>query len=321
MAGGSKQTSSSGPPKWAVPYFQDYMKQSSQVAGLPYKPYTGSRVADYNPVQNAGFDAITRRAMQGTPEASAGRGELTRTLSGGYLGTKAPSNANLGVRNPYAGPNPFLEKQIDAAQGDVVRNYNLTAAPSYGTANARSGSFGNAGLAEMENESRRQLAGELGRISSGMRFNDYTTQQGLAENFTNRLFQGGESQANRQQQGYESERGRMMGGLGMVPGFANMDYTDASQLLNVGDALQRQQQSYMDDDYSRFTEARDYPLRQLDILGRSLGGGVGETRTEPGRNKAAGALGGGLAGAQIGSMLGLTNPWLAGAGALLGVLG
>lgn len=399
-------TQKTEPPEWAVPYFKNYLQQGAETANQPYQPYGGQRTADLNPVQYGAMDAITNRAMQGTPEAGAGRAELTRTLSGGYLGTQAPTNSYLGAtnpnaatvnpmagvrnpsasamnpfagvrneaadaRNPYAGSNPYLQQSIDDAQGDVVRAYNLTAAPSYGTANARSGSFGNAGLAEMENESRRQLQGELGRISTGMRLQDYTQQQQLGENavnrqfqsgeslasrlfgagsqqagqrfqagesganrlfgagqqqannlfssgenFANRLFSGGEAQAGRQQSGYENERSRMLSGLGMVPALSGLDYQDALQMLNVGGMLQGQDQRYRDEDYGRFTEARDYPLKQLDVLGRSLGVNFGQTsqQQQPGTSPIAGAAGGAMAGSAFG-------PWGAGIGGLLGLLG
>jgi len=345
-------TQKNEPPDWAVPYFKNYLQQGSNVAAQPYQAYSGSRVADFNPTQYAGMDAAYNRAMQGTPEQSAGRAELTKTASGGYLGNSASTNANLGatnqqanaynpnagvrnesanVTNPYAGDNKYLQQMIDSASGDVRRNYDQSVRPQLDSLKAQSGSFGNANLQSVDAESQRQLAGELGRVTSGLRFNDYTTQQGLAENAANRKFQageglaqrlfgagqqqsqnqyasgeslanrrfsGGESQAGRNQAGYEAERGRMMGSLSMVPQFANMDYTDINALLGVGDAQQQQQQRYLDDDYGRFTEARDYPLKQLDIVGRMLGGAnYGQTsqQQQPGTSGAATAAGGALA--------------------------
>lgn len=310
MSGGGSQNSTvkTEPPSWAVPYLQNYMQKGADVANQPYKPYTGQTVAQLNPTQYGALDAITKRAQQGTPEQSAGRQELTGTLAGRYLGHQT-------AKNPYAGSNPYLTQQIDQAQGDVVRNYNNVTAPAYGGANAKSGSFGNAGLAEMENASRRDLMGQLGNISSGMRFNDYTTQQGLAE-----------SDLNRQQSGYEGERNRMLAALGQVPGFANMDYTDAQALLGVGNTLQDQNQRNLNDQYNRFNEAQNYPAKQLGILGSVFGNqSVGSSTTQqlPSANRGAGALGGALGGAQLGSMIfpGMGTGIGAGLGGLLGLFG
>lgn len=311
-SGGSQNvTTTSAPPAWLQPYLQNYMAQGSKVAGQPYKPYTGQTVAGLNSTQYGAMDAIAKRATQGTPEQSAGRRELTGTLGGGYLGHQS-------AVNPYASDaNPYLQKNIDAAQGDVMRNFNTIAAPSYGTANARSGSFGNAGLAMVENEGRRGVADELGRISSGMRMADYNRRGDLTE-----------SAVNRNEGAYQSERNRMQGALGMVPGFANMDYQDAQALMGVGDRLQGQTQAGLDDQFDRFNEARNYPQQQLDVLSRLFGNqSTGQTTNQqlpkqPGTNKAAGAIGGGLAGAQMGSMImpGMGTAVGGGLGALMGLL-
>jgi hypothetical protein len=50
--------------------------------------------------------------------------------------------------NPYLGTNnPYLQQNVNAAQGDIIRNYNTSAQPAYNAAMVRSGSFGNAGRA------------------------------------------------------------------------------------------------------------------------------------------------------------------------------
>lgn len=91
--------------------------------------------------------------------------------------------------NPYAGSNPYLQQNIDSALGDVTRAYNMTVKPQQAQSAVRSGSFGNSGLAEMQAEQQRQLAQELGRVSSGMRMQDYAQQQQLAESAADRALQ------------------------------------------------------------------------------------------------------------------------------------
>lgn len=81
-------------------------------------------------------------------------------------------------RNPYLGvDNPYLARQIDNAQGDLVRNFNLVAQPSYNAAMLRSGSFGNSGVDEMNRNAQLNLQNSMGRIANDMRFNDYQQQQ------------------------------------------------------------------------------------------------------------------------------------------------
>ena len=52
-----------------------------------------------------------------------------------------------------------------------------------------SGSFGNSGVQQVQAEQERQLAEQLGNVASSMRMQDYTQQQGLAENALNRNMQ------------------------------------------------------------------------------------------------------------------------------------
>ncbi len=97
--------------------------------------------------------------------------------------------------NPYGGQNPYLQQNIDQSLGDVTRAYNLNVKPQQARANVMSGSFGNSGLAEQQSEQQRQLAQELGRVSSGMRMQDYTQQQQLADSAANRDLQAQQASA------------------------------------------------------------------------------------------------------------------------------
>lgn len=83
-------------------------------------------------------------------------------------------------QNPYLGAsNPYLQDTIDKAQGDVVRNYNLTAQPAFNAGMVKSGSFGNAGVQEMNTNAQKNLQGSLGDISTQMRGADYKNQQDM----------------------------------------------------------------------------------------------------------------------------------------------
>ena len=90
------------------------------------------------------------------------------------------TNPFAGQTNPYLGQsNPYLQQNIDKAQGDVVRNYNMTTQPAYNSAMVKSGSFGNEGVQQMNENAQKNLQSSLGDISNNMRMQDYTNQQGL----------------------------------------------------------------------------------------------------------------------------------------------
>ena len=146
MSGGSDNVTTTNFPDWAVPYAQEFLGRSQQVADLPYTPYTGQTVSQLNPYQTGAFDAIAQRAYQGSPVNDAASSELTKTLSGGYLNN-----------------NPYLDDTVRRAQGDVMTGF----API----EARSGSFGNSGV-------QQSIGRALGDVSSQIRGNDYAAERG-----------------------------------------------------------------------------------------------------------------------------------------------
>lgn len=94
--------------------------------------------------------------------------------------------------NPFLGrDNPYLTDKINQAQGDLVRNYNLTTQPAYNNAMVKSGSFGNAGVQQMNENAQANLQRSLGDISTNMRGQDYQNQQGMYQwdqNFDRQLY-------------------------------------------------------------------------------------------------------------------------------------
>lgn len=146
MSGGSDTTTVQNFPDWAIPYAQDYQQFARDVASRPYEGYQGQTVAQLNPYQVGGYNAIAQRAMQGSPVSDAASQNLTATLRGDYLSEG----------------NPYLTQQIDTASQDVLRNMDVL--------NARTGSFGNSGVQET-------TARSLGSIAGNMRYQDYNNER------------------------------------------------------------------------------------------------------------------------------------------------
>jgi hypothetical protein len=93
---------------------------------------------------------------------------------------------------------------------------------------------------------------------------------------------------------YDSERNRMQDAMGMAIPLANQDYTDIGQLGQVGAGREGYAQ-----------EQLDAPGTALDrYLGRVTGNMGQNTYASQSRNRAAGAVGGGMLGYQAGNMLG-----------------
>jgi hypothetical protein len=249
-------TTATSMPSWVQPFASGFLDRAQSVADMPYQQYTGSTVAGFNPFQDAAYQGIAQRATNGSPVMNAANQQLQGTIQGNHLNG-----------------NPYLQTQIDQAQGDVVRNWNNVQKPAWDTAMSGSGSFGNAGVAMANQNAQSDMQRNLGQISSNMRF-----------------------------QNYDQERGRQMQAMGMAPSFAANDYNDLNQLNMAGQQVQQQDQRYLDDSYRRFTESRNYPREQLDVMRNALGGvnfGSNTTQTAPGTNPLASLVGGALTGSQL----------------------
>lgn len=132
--------------------------------------------------------------------------------------------------NPYLGQNnPYLQSNIDRAQGDLVRSYNMTTQPAYNTAMVKSGSFGNEGVQQMNENAQRNLQGSLGQVADSMRMQDYNNQQGMYRwdnEFNRNLYNDAYSQnMNNLTTG--------VGLLGTLAGYNANDLTNANNIQNT----------------------------------------------------------------------------------------
>jgi len=273
---------------WQQPYQQQFMDRAQQIGNASYTPFGQSTQVDANPWQQQAWQNTFNRGMQGSPEVSAARTQMTDTINGGGFQS-----------NPYlSGSNPYLQSTIDSTLGDITKNYNQTVKPAMSTAQARSGSFGNSGLQEIQAGQEQSLAQELGRASSNLRFGDYQQRAQM----------------------YGQERDRQMQATQNAPNFANVDYVDLNAMQNAGSSLQNQQQAQRTSDFNQYLDAREFPFKTFGAWGQAMGSGGGAAPQTYQQNKGANALGGALAGAQLGSSLGIGSGWGAIGGGLLGLL-
>lgn len=274
---------------WRTPYQQSFLGQAQALGNAGYTPFGQSTTAAANPMQQNAWQSTYNRGMQGAPEVSAARGQMVDTINGGGFAS-----------NPYLqGENPYLQSTIDSTLGDITRNYNMTTAPAMGTAQARSGSFGNANLNQVQGEQQRNLAQELGRASSNLRYGDYQNRATM----------------------YGQERDRQLQAMAGAPNFANVDYTDLQAMQQAGNAQQGQAQNELTSNYNQYLDAREFPYKTFGAFSQAMGtGGMQQAQTYE-QNKGANAIGGALAGAQLGNSLGIGSGWGALGGGLLGLLG
>lgn len=253
LFGGTKTptTTTNDLPEWMKPYAQDYLKQTSDFTQTPYQAYGGQLVAGMNPYQQQGIDQQAQLGASGTAAGNAGQQQFLNTIGGQNL-------------NPNS--NPYLQSTVDAAQGDLIRNYNMIAKPATESAMANSGSFGNSGLLQMQQAQQSDLERNLGRISTDLRGSAYNTDRGY------------------QQQA-----------LGMSPMFNSMEFGNAQMQQNAGQQLQGQQQNELSSAYDQFLRSQQDPYQKLGLMGSALGHNFGTQ--QQGQSVGASPLGqiGGLA--------------------------
>lgn len=280
-------TSTTSQPGWVQPYGQGFLDRAWDVAQTPYAAYQGNQVAGMNDWQQQGYQAQAQRAMDG----SQTMGAANTALQGMY--SHAPQNATA---NPYSGSNPYLQQNIDAAQGDLVRSFNNVQQPAYMNQAQRSGSFGNSGVTQANEMAQSDLQRNLGNVSSSMRMQDYNQQAQLAEQY-----------AGRNDSMHTSQNAQMLQALGLAPSFAASDYNDINQLTSAGNAMQAQDQKGIDASYKQYLDSRGWDASQLGVMGTALGQAYGNTgsttQTLPGVSTAASTLGGALTASQIWAML------------------
>jgi hypothetical protein len=315
MSGGStpsKTTQSTEPPKFVQPYLQDAASQSRSLydqGGPQY--YGGNTVVPFSQQTEDSLGMTEQRARAGSPVTHA-----AQNYAQGILSNK-PTSQFGNAANPYASSdnpygnvnNPYLDATFNKAADSVQ--------------NRLSSQF--AGSGRNIGASRAVNADELNNLAN-------TVYGGAYDNERNRGLQYQQQLTGIGAQGYESERDRMANDLdkqrstqfgvaGLAPDLANQDYTDYQQLGGVGQQVEDLSGRLMQDQAARWDYNQNAPGVNLDnYIARLTGAYPGKDVTTPVyQNHMAGAAGGAITGAQVGSKFG---PWGAviggAAGGLLG---
>lgn len=264
--GGGSSTTTQTIPTELKPLATAYTNKAMDLSKQGYQPYGGQQVADMNWWQGQGEQMIGNRAFGGDSLLNQGKSTMQNALASGNAAT---SLGNLGT-NKYAGPNQYLQQNIDAALGDITRNYNDAIAPGLTTQMVGSGSFGNTGNQAVTQNSLNDLTKNLGNTASSMRMQDYTAQQGLAENQLNRNLTAAQDYAGRNDQ-LKSQY------LNLAPTYANQAYEDASQLMKVGQQRQDNTQQGLDAKYQSYLDQQNLPYKQLAAMSGVFDSGLGQS--------------------------------------------
>ena len=281
--GGSKQTTSTATDPAQMAMYQDLYGRAKGIAQQPFVPYTGSRVAGFNPDQLRQFEATRGRfetGMQYDPitglQGLAQQGAPQIGQVGSLL------DADIGAYQ-----SPYGQQVIDQTMSDIQRQADIQRGFSQDRA-IGAGAFGGSRSAILEGESQRPYIEQQARTAAGLRESGFQQAQRAAESDIARQQQMAqfapqfELNARAQQLGLlgglSAEQGRRMSGLGQI-----------------GLQQQRLQQGALDVPYGEFERALKYSPGQLSLLSQAVYGQPQNTtttdRTSPSfLDKASGAV-------------------------------
>ena len=277
------QRTDTAPWSTQQPYLEQGFKAAEQLAQTPREFFPGQTFVGPTASDIASTEAIKQRALTGSPIIPEAQQQYQSTIGGDFLG---------------AG-NPAYDAMVERAINPLRREFEETIRPGI------RGGFSRAGRSS-------NIASEIADARA-------------AENYARSV---GDVTAQLAYPTYEAERARMFGGLGQAGGMAGLDYVDPTMLAGVGETERGFLGQPLQEQIARYNfeqeEEADRLARYMGFIGGGYGSSGLTTTTAPQTFKTPflGALGGGLAGATMGSMEGMPGgalPWTIGGG-LLGAL-
>ena len=246
--GKSTTTTTTDPTQMAI--YSDLYGKAKGIASQPFVPYTGARVAGFNPDQLQGFDAT--RNMFGQSMQFDPRSQLNTLAT-----QNAPSllNTDMGAYQ-----NPFQTQVIDNTLGDLNRARQMQIQSDQDAAIGR-GAFGGSRSALLEAETNRNFADRAGNIAANLRSQGFDRATNLAgmdidNEFRNRGFQAG-----------------------LLGNQLSDQYRNLGLMSGIGGQQQGLQQAGMDAAYGEFGRAIGYGPQQLGLLAQGVSALPNQTNT------------------------------------------
>ena len=231
----------------------DLYAKANTVASQPFVPYTGARVAGFNPDQIQSFDSTRGMFNQSM-------GFNPRDSLNALANKSAPSLLKTDIG---AYQNPFQEQVIENAMSDLNRGRQMQIQSDQDAAIGR-GAFGGSRSAIIEAETNRNFADRAGNLAANLRSQGFDRATSLA---------GQDMSRDMQNRGFQA---------GLLGNQLSDQYRTLGMLSNIGSQQQGMQQGGLDAGYNEFMRAINYAPQQLGILSSSVFGmnpAAGQTTT------------------------------------------
>jgi len=254
-----KTTTTASIPAYQQQQQQELFQAGKSLARTPFVPYTGPRVAGFNPDQLQQF-----QATRGLFETGMQYDPLTGLQ--GLAQQEAPQIGQVGSllgADIGAYQSPYQQQVIDQSMADIQRQADLARGQSQSRA-IGAGAFGGSRSALLEGESQRPYIEQMARTSAGLRESGFQQAQRAAESDIARQQQMAmfapelELRARQQQAG-------LLGGVGAE------QQARLGQLGQIGQQQQQLQQMGLQAPYEEFQRALAYGPQQFGLLAGGAG--------------------------------------------------
>ena len=247
-----KTTQSVSLPAYQEAQAKELFQAGKSLAGTPFVPYTGPRVAGFNPDQLRAF-----QATRGLFESGMGYDPITGLA--GLAQAPAPSLLQTDIS---AYQSPYTQQVIDTTLGDIRRERDIAQRQAQESA-IRAGAFGGSRSAIMEAEATRPYVEQAARTAAGLRQAGFGQALGAAQQDIARQ----QARAFAQPELELRSRAQRAGLLG---GLQAEQAARLGQLGQIGVQQQMLQQRALDVPYQEFQRALAYGPQQIGLLGQAL---------------------------------------------------
>ena len=263
-----KQTQSVSLPAYQEEQARELFQAGKSLAGTPFVPYTGPRVAGFNPDQLQQF-----QATRGLFETGMQYDPLTGLQ--GLAQQEAPQIGQVGSllgADIGAYQSPYQQQVIDQSMADIQRQADMARTRAQSSA-IGAGAFGGSRATLLEGESQRPYIEQQARTAAGLRESGFQQAQRAAESDIARQQQMAmfapelELRARQQQAG-------LLGGVGME------QQARLGQLGQIGQQQQQLQQMGLQAPYEEFQRALGYGPQQFGLLAAGQGVPTPTTTTQ-----------------------------------------
>jgi hypothetical protein len=259
-SGGGKETTTTQVDPAQMAMYEDLYGKAKGIAAQPFVPYTGARVAGFNPDQLRQF-----QATRGLFETGMGYDPFTglQQLAQQPLPTvgQVPTllQADIGAYQ-----SPYQQQVIDQTMADIQRQADIARGLSQERA-IRAGAFGGSRSALLEQESQRPYVEQMARTSAGLRQAGFEQAQRAAESDIARQMQMAQFTPQFQLQAQQQQ-------AGLLGGISSEQMRRLGLLGGIGAQQQALQQAALEAPYQEFQRALGYAPQQFGLLATAVRG-------------------------------------------------